>query len=139
MRRLLLVLTAATIRVSAAAADPVGDKLIACAPATFDTAVQCLHDDLPPRTRAALLKPDGAIRAHLGLGTFLRNEWGLWKGGPLMASLLEIGFRHPDDMSGAILNAYVARENGKDFDVRKAAAGSTNYWRDVAAREQSIK
>ncbi|TRW18014.1 DUF6794 domain-containing protein [Glacieibacterium frigidum] len=139
MRRVALLLVAAATLATGAAADPVGDKLIACAPATFEAAVKCLDDGLPAATRAQLVQPGGTALAHHGLGTFLRNQWGLWKNGPLAVSMREMGFRSPDDMSGAILSAYAARHGGAPYDVRAAAAASTNNGREAADRERQSK
>ena len=113
---------------SAGARDAMDNKLVACAPITFDQAVQCLHDELSSKAKADLLAPDGALRAHTGLGMFLRNEWGLWKHGPLAVSLIGLGFKHPDDMSATILEAYVAREQGKPFDIKGKIAEYDAYW-----------
>ncbi len=40
------------------------------------------------------------------VGLWLRNEAGLWKGGPIADSLRAHGVRHPDDMSDVILRGY---------------------------------
>lgn len=37
---------------------------------------------------------------------WLRNEAGPWSGGPIADSVRAHGLRHPDDMSGVILEAY---------------------------------
>lgn len=46
------------------------------------------------------------IKLHLGLGRWLRNNWGLWGGSRLLLYLFDRGLKHPDDMSAAILEFY---------------------------------
>ena len=43
---------------------------------------------------------------HLGIGMYLRNEWGLWKKSELSKYFRRRGIFHPDDMSGEILKSY---------------------------------
>ena len=43
---------------------------------------------------------------HMSLGMYVRNEFGLWRGGPLADALRARGLRHPDDMSGVVVDAY---------------------------------
>jgi len=50
---------------------------------------------------------DAAISLHHSLGTYLRNEWGLWRGSDLAKHLTAAhGIQHPDDMSHFILTQY---------------------------------
>jgi hypothetical protein len=43
---------------------------------------------------------------HHGLGTWLRNYWGLWAGSRLAQKFNRAGIRHPDDMSHIILSYF---------------------------------
>jgi hypothetical protein len=43
---------------------------------------------------------------HFGLGTWMRNTWRLWHNTPLAQDLVKRGVKHPDDMSGFILEAF---------------------------------
>jgi hypothetical protein len=119
---LLLPLIAAFLVPSADAAAKVerSDEAVArdlkdCAPATYAAALDCLDKFLPERNQAALAAPNGTIEAHFGLGMFLRNNWGLWRGGRLYEAMKAMGFTHPDDMSGAILDGFAARERGEPY------------------------
>ena len=94
------------------APDPVAVALIACAPPTYEAALTCLDAHLPDTAKKQLAAKDGTVMAHFGLGMFLRNNWGLWGGGSLAQFMREKGVRHPDDMSGYILNGYAARLRG---------------------------
>lgn len=86
-----------------------------CAPETYEAALDCLDKILPARDRSALAAADGPVEAHFGLGLFIRNNWGLWKKGPLYRSMAGRGFLTPDDMSGAIIEGFAARERGESY------------------------
>ena len=108
---------------------------VACAPATFEAAVSCLETTLPTGARAELIAPDGPVRAHFGFGMMLRNKWGLQdKNSPLHQALKKHGFIYPDDMSGTIIDAYVAGEKGERFDKSAAVVQYRVYWTKAAKR-----
>jgi hypothetical protein len=46
------------------------------------------------------------IDYHLGLGMWIRNNWGLWGGSRLSRWFNAQGIYHPDDMSGIILTSF---------------------------------
>ena len=54
----------------------------------------------------ALPRREDMIRYHHGLGMGLRNSWGLWRGSRLQKYFTDRGVRHPDDMSGIVLDYY---------------------------------
>ena len=110
-------------------------ELKRCAPRTYEAAVECLDKILPPEHQAALAAPDGAIEAHFGLGMFLRNNWGLWHEGPLYSSMRAMGFTHPDDMSGAILDGFAARERGESYTPAPPDPAKQQAEWDQAVRE----
>lgn len=62
---------------------------------------------------------DETIKLHHGLGTWLRNNWGLWGGSRLQKFFLERGLKHPDDMSAAILKYYYDYLHGQNDAWRK--------------------
>jgi hypothetical protein len=50
------------------------------------------------------------IEFHMGLGMWIRNNWGLWSGKSRLLPLFEIKkMRHPDEMSAFILDTYKER------------------------------
>ncbi|HJU91298.1 MAG TPA: DUF6794 domain-containing protein [Pyrinomonadaceae bacterium] len=49
---------------------------------------------------------DDMIIYHHGLGTWIRNNWGLWGGSRLQKYFTDRAITHPDDMSGVILDYY---------------------------------
>src|SRR5690606_10090588 len=71
---------------------------------------------------------DGMAIYHFGLGLNIRNGWGLWKGGPLAQHMRELGFTHPDDMSGLILDTFWCKRHGKDLRLEERAAKYKEYW-----------
>jgi len=57
------------------------------------------------------------ILYHHGLGTWLRNNWGLWGGSRLQSYFIAKGIKHPDSMSATILEYYYdwLNENNDDW------------------------
>ena len=53
------------------------------------------------------------IRYHHGLGTWIRNNWGLWGGSRLLKYFQGYGYKDPDSMSGIILDNYYSWLHGK--------------------------
>jgi uncharacterized protein DUF6794 len=58
-------------------------------------------------------KREDMILYHLGLGTWMRNEWGLWRGSRLSKYFNDHGVSHPESMSSIILYHYHDWLNGK--------------------------
>jgi hypothetical protein len=61
------------------------------------------------------------IALHHGFGTWLRNNWGFWRGSRLQKYLIMRGVKHPDEMSSIILLFYYdwlheSHEEWKKFD-----------------------
>jgi hypothetical protein len=105
-----------------------GDEKI---PATLAEAHAELERILPPEELAkidAMKSEDEMIQYHHGLGTSLRNAWGLWRGSPLRDHLKELGFTHPDDMSSVILETFWCKRHGKDFRLKERAEKYAVYW-----------
>lgn len=55
---------------------------------------------------SALVNRKDMIQYHLGLGMWIRNNWGLWGGSRLQKYFTDKGMTHPDDMSSVILFYY---------------------------------
>ncbi len=71
-------------------------------------------------------------RYHHGLGTSLRNGWGLWGGSPLAVWFNDRGIHHPDDMSGIILTSYWRHLNDIPIDLESQIRPYQRYWQDHA-------
>jgi hypothetical protein len=54
---------------------------------------------------------------HMGLGRWMRNNWGLWGGSRLQKYFLDRNVNHPDNMSGIIIIAYHKYLNGLLIDA----------------------
>jgi len=54
----------------------------------------------------SLPKRDDMIRYHLGLGMWMRNNWGLWGGSRLYKYFRDKGLSDPEDMSSIVLFYY---------------------------------
>ncbi|MFD0999948.1 DUF6794 domain-containing protein [Ohtaekwangia kribbensis] len=52
---------------------------------------------------------------HMGLGLWIRNNWGLWKGSRLSNHFNKLGVFHPDDMSGIVIRFYHRYLNGHEL------------------------
>jgi hypothetical protein len=65
---------------------------------------------------------------HFGLGMFLRNNWGLWSGGPLADWFNKHGIRHADDMSGIILTSFHRQLTGKPIKLEEQVKHYRGYW-----------
>jgi hypothetical protein len=88
-------------------------------PPTVPTAVDYCLKTLPVKTLEALLHPEVDVGAqHFGLGMWVRNQLGLWRGNE--ALMEAVGAWHPDDASGPILDALVAYlRKHKDWKLRR--------------------
>lgn len=72
-----------------------------------------LLSEIDKKEMQALPKRDDMIQYHMGLGMWIRNNWGLWGGSRLQKYFTDRGVKHPDNMSGIILDYYHDWLNGK--------------------------
>lgn len=102
-------------------------------PTTLNECFEALTELLNDGERDQLMMcPDrDVIQYHHGLGRFIRNEWGLWQGGPLSKHLMSIGLRHPDDMSTIIVEAYRANLRKESYDINSKIEKYKEYWDKV--------
>ncbi|MDP3498163.1 MAG: hypothetical protein Q8R84_10980 [Candidatus Nitrotoga sp.] len=80
-------------------------------PQTIEQAVSVLLEQLSTgeKYNIAAMSRDGLINLHFGLGTSIRNDFGLWSGN---TTLLEsTGNSHPDDAAMTIIEALWHRLN----------------------------
>jgi len=98
-------------------------------PADLDEALAELEQILNPGHIAEIKRRD-PIELHHGLGTALRNCWGLWAGGSdLAAWFAEQGITYPDDMSSIVLTSFHRKLNGAELDVAGQVAAIEAHWR----------
>lgn len=72
-----------------------------------------LLSEVDKKEMQVLPKRDDMIRYHLGLGMWMRNNWGLWSGSRLQKYFNDRGVTHPDEMSSVVLYYYHDWLNGK--------------------------
>ena len=77
------------------------------------------------------------IQYHHGLGTWIRNNWGLWRGSALSKWFNKQGIQHPDDMSGIILDSFWRHLNSKPIKLDEQIKGYQEYWENVRAKRAS--
>ena len=69
---------------------------------------------------------------HMGIGMWMRNNWGLWKGSTLAKYFNAMGIKHPDDMSAIILATYRAKLLNEKYDVDADIRMYKRYWTMMA-------
>lgn len=70
-----------------------------------------------------------AARYHDTLGRWIRNNWGLWKRGPLYTDLRRRGLQHPDDMSGVILTSFWRQLHEEPLRVEEQINARQAFWK----------
>lgn len=96
-------------------------------PGTLDEAMTELKRILGKET--ARFKKTDPVTYHHGLGTALRNCWGLWAGGSALGRWFnKRGIKHPDDMSSIVLTSLHRKLNKKSIDLKRQIAGYKAYW-----------
>ena len=88
-------------------------------PADIEDCFRELDKMLSPRLKAQMKNnPKGdMIQYHLGLGMWMRNNWGLWGDSRLRAYFTRRFVFEPDNMSGLILDNYWNHLNGKPAEM----------------------
>jgi hypothetical protein len=79
------------------------------------------------------------IDYHMGLGLWLRNNWGLWRGSRLSKWFNDKGIRHPDDMSGIIFDSFWRHLNGKPIKLDEQVKHYQDYWKKVEQERKEKK
>ncbi|QQR58222.1 MAG: WG repeat-containing protein [Candidatus Melainabacteria bacterium] len=99
-------------------------------PVSFEDALKELDEILPPAAKhdIQVIQQAEMINYHHGFGTWLRNNWGLWKGGALSQDMQKRGFTHPDDMSGTIFDSYWLKVHGKPIDLKAESDHYKEFW-----------
>lgn len=111
-------------------------------PKTLDEAIlqlEKIHDDTTKQKILAMTEQEFMGNSHFGLGMWLRNNWGLWKGGELAKHFNSIGIYHPDDMSGIILTSYYRHLHGQDRALEKQIEFYQDYWKASTEHFKRLK
>lgn len=56
-------------------------------------------------------------KSHMGVGMWIRNNWGLWTDSDLKQHLKQKGITHPDDMSMLILTTFHRKVCGNEIKI----------------------
>ncbi|MBK7142758.1 MAG: hypothetical protein IPH75_11835 [bacterium] len=101
-------------------------------PVDLDDCLAYLDTTLTPTVIDTLRawKEEDLSLAHLGLGLWLRNDWGLWHGSRLAKWFNAQGIFHPDDMSGIILTSYWRHLHDVPIQLDSQVASYVAYWYD---------
>jgi len=106
-------------------------RVIRSIPENFDAALDQL-DSLIGNPMKAWIRclPDQEFgdRVHHGLGTNLRNNWGLWKNSVLAKNLRSMGMIHPDDMTAIIFDSYQRKLKGQDIRLKEQIKYYDDFW-----------
>jgi hypothetical protein len=110
-------------------------------PKTLGEALDTLERAAPGSFLAAMRRDDESvpISYHHGLGTWIRNNWGLWQRGPLYQDLARHGFGHPDEMSAAILDTFWRRQHGRPPDLEGRVRKEQEWAEESKQREGAIQ
>ncbi len=106
-------------------------------PTTFEQALNALDRGLSGGAFQAMqvLSEDDAValfyRMHHGGGVLWQSPWNLTFDGPLHRELSRSGFRHPDDMSEALLRSFWRRLHNRPIELASQAR-EANAVRDAA-------
>jgi hypothetical protein len=111
-------------------------------PKTLDEAVSQLekiHDDSTKGKIRTMTEDEFSANSYFGMGMWIRNNWGLWKGGALPDYFNSKGIFHPDDMSGIILTSYYRQLKGQDWELEKQIKYYQDYWKSTSEHFQRFK
>lgn len=73
--------------------------------------------------------------AHLGFGTWMRNNWQLWAGSRLSSFFNALGVHNPEDMTGIILTSYHRHLARMALDLPAQVHFYQAYWEKVHQQE----
>lgn len=99
-------------------------------PTTLEECMKALSTELTKEGQLEILRlpKDELSILHHSLGMWIRNNWDLWKDGPLKDHMVSLGFIHPDDMSQSIIVEYWNRLNGQPSSLQEDIKRYKEYW-----------
>lgn len=108
-------------------------------PNTLDECMEALKKVLSAEDQIRLLSsPEKDLGwYHHGLGQWIRNNWGLWRGGPLLDHMKSLGFIHADDMSSSIIREFWARMNNKPSTLEKEIQEYKEFWKNKGINNEA--
>ncbi|TXH31319.1 MAG: hypothetical protein E6Q96_00295 [Cyclobacteriaceae bacterium] len=97
-----------------------------------------IFDDTSKYTFKVFPERIAVSRLHHGLGTWIRNEWGLWRNSKLKNYFVNLGVLHPDDMSAMILTSYHRRLNEKEIKIEEQIEYCQEFYKHINVRNDSV-
>ena len=98
-------------------------------PPTVMAAAECVVASLSEDDREYIKRGDSLSRAHMTVGRYLRNNWGLWEDSPIRRdAITSYQIAHADDISGLILEWAVAMVRGELFKPHVACERFHTHW-----------
>lgn len=106
-------------------------------PKTYSECQEALNKELNPASQIEFMQltRKELNRTHHGLGQWIRNNWGLWAGGPLFQDMKTLGFTHPDDMSGTIIKEYWLYLNKLPSEIAQDIEIYNKHWAAIEKGE----
>jgi hypothetical protein len=100
-------------------------------PTTIEECMRAFVEVLTPETQIELVKmsQDELVTTHHSLGRWIRNNWDLWLGGPLLEYMKSLGFIHPDDMSSSLIKEFWNRMNNQPSEMMEDIKKYAEYWK----------
>lgn len=109
-------------------------------PKSLDEAIQILLEDnavylanLRKKSKSGFISEN-----HLYAGMNMRNNWSLWynkPGNALTDWFSSHDINHGDDRSGAIMEAFFAKVNAKEFNLEAYKARLKKHWLEYGPRK----
>lgn len=81
---------------------------------------------------------DDMNQYHFGLGMWIRNNWGLWRGSRLSRWFNDLGIQHPDDMSGIILDSFWRHLHEEPLRLDEQVKYYQDYWNNMNQNQLSF-
>ncbi|MCR5890964.1 hypothetical protein LRS06_24890 [Hymenobacter sp. J193] len=98
--------------------------------------LQKIHSDSLKQQIVSQTEEAFLAHAHFGLGLWMRNKWGLWRGSALAEYFHTLGIYHPDDMSGILLTCFYRSLRQQDWQLDQQVKHYQAYWQAAAEHTQ---
>ena len=98
-----------------------------------------MHHDTTKQQILTIKEDDFLAGSHFGMGMWIRNNWGLWRGGELAKHFNSIGIYHPDDMSGIILTSYYRDFKEQDWRLNEQVKHCQDFWKKSNEHNRRLK
>jgi hypothetical protein len=101
--------------------------------------LQRIHHDSTRQKIMAMTEQEFLAGAHFGLGMWMRNNWGLWRGGKLATWFDSVGIKNADDMSGIILTCYYRQLHQQEWRLTEQVSFYQTYWKEAQEHLRKLK